>query len=508
MNIHENKIENTTIGITGWHDGSTIDDNEIIGDAALFTGSAIAGQLQNTAITNNDISDYETGSALVLLSYLDRPNSTNLTVTGNSFTNNLVAIVIGHSTTGLFADLADNTTSTIPGGYFLAQGGGDTLDLTLASNPTFTGNTVNGINIHSPSVTDQFALEDTILHKIDGTTPSLLVSSLIPSVGLVLLIPDTLYVTANSYSSLFLDTTTPSIQRAINAAGSNYTVHVGPGTFIEDVSANKTGLKLIGSGVASTTLKGAIGGPSGSTIAVAANNVEISNFHITRDGNNPANWYNAGLNSAGISVQGQTILNLLVHDNLITGNRTGIDVNNSNGHTIRNNVITDNRTGLIFRNQTDNLMVEENYITDNWTVGILFLDASSGSNVPEQQALGSIFQNNDISGNWYGQIVDRQTGGSLPAPGVETKNFVGNWYGTATPWISTANSAEPGYGTIVDGLTLIPVGYGGTQVPPAPRSRTFSARPRATLWWCLGCTWAQTQTSRPNSAAEPMASRG
>jgi parallel beta-helix repeat protein len=103
---------------------------------------------------------------------------------------------------------------------------------------------------------------------------------------------------------------------------------------------------------------------------------------------------------------------MLVRDNIITGNRTGIDINNSNGHTVRNNVIDFNRTGLLYRNQTDNQTVTENFITNNWTLGVLFLDASGGTNVPVQTALNSTFSNNNISANWYGQIVDRQTGGA------------------------------------------------------------------------------------------------
>src|SRR6185369_12282539 len=117
-------------------------------------------------------------------------------------------------------------------------------------------------------------------------------------------------------------------------------------------------------------------------------------------------------------------------------------INNTGGITIRNNVITDNRTGMIFRNQTDNMTVIQNKITANWTVGVLFLDASGGSNSPLQQAANCNFSNNDISGNWYGQVVDRQTGGSLPAPGTNVKNFSGNWFGTNTPVVTTANSAE------------------------------------------------------------------
>ena len=116
---------------------------------------------------------------------------------------------------------------------------------------------------------------------------------------------------------------------------------------------------------------------------------------------------------------------------------------------------------MIFRNQTDNMTVIENFITNNRTVGVLFLDASSGTNSPVQTALNSRFNNNSISGNWYGEVVDRQSGGSLPAPGTTNrKDFRFNWLGTTSPVITTSNSAEPGY------ASLIPVAYGGTATAP------------------------------------------
>jgi hypothetical protein len=251
-----------------------------------------------------------------------------------------------------------------------------------------------------------------------------------------------------------------TIQAAINASSPGDQVNVQPGTYDEDVNVNKANLRLIGAGAGVTNIRGPIGG-AGTTVQVTASNVTVAGFTITRLGNNMTDWNNPGLNAAGFAVQGQAITGMLVRDNIITGNRTGIDVNNSNGHTIRNNVIDFNRTGLIYRNQTDNQTVVENFITNNWTVGVLFLDASGGTNSPVQTALHSTFSNNNISANWYGQIVDRQTGGSLPAPGTTNyKNFRGNWFGTTSPVITTANSAEPGY------AAQIPVAYGGTATPP------------------------------------------
>ena len=135
---------------------------------------------------------------------------------------------------------------------------------------------------------------------------------------------------------------------------------------------------------------------------------------------------------------------------------------------------------MIFRNQTDQMTVVENFITNNWTVGVLFLDASGGTQQSRcRQALHSTYSNNNISANWYGQIVDRQTGGSLPAPATTNyKNFRGNWFGTTSPVVTTANSAEPGY------AAQIPVAYGGTATPPGgqpdiagPASANFQYTP-------------------------------
>ena len=266
------------------------------------------------------------------------------------------------------------------------------------------------------------------------------------------------------------------IQEGINlAVGSTVNVHAG--NYDEDVLINKNNLQLLGAGASSTNIRGPIGG-SGATVQIAANTVTVAGFTITRLGNNTTDWNNPGLNSVGLAIQGTSITGALIRDNTFTGNRTGVDINNSNGHTVRNNTIDFNRTGMIFRNQTDNMTVIENFIRDNWTVGVLFLDASGGVNSPVQQALNSTFSNNSISANWYGQIVDRQTGGSLPPPGSNLKNFSSNWYGTNAPVVTTANSAEPGY------AGQIPVAYGGSATPPGgqpdiagPASANFDYTP-------------------------------
>jgi parallel beta-helix repeat protein len=241
-----------------------------------------------------------------------------------------------------------------------------------------------------------------------------------------------------------------TIGAAVAAANANDTISVGPGTYGENVTLDKAGLTLQSTGGPAGTIVSAPVGSTAPAIKLAASGVTVNGLTITRDGNDPTQW-NDTLSLGGVTVQGQAITGTTVENSFITGNRTGIDVNNSNGHTITGNTITNNRTGLIFRNQTDNLSVTNNAITNNWTVGVLFLAATT----PLQQALNSHFNDNSISGNWYGQVADRQ-----PGAGTNVKDFSGNWYGTNNPVVTTADSAEPGY------AAQIPVAFGGTATPP------------------------------------------
>ncbi len=130
-----------------------------------------------------------------------------------------------------------------------------------------------------------------------------------------------------------------TIQAAINSPFtlSGHTIQVGAGNYNEDVVVNKS-LTLLGAGCGLTTISGPIGG-GGATIQVAAAGVIIDGFTITRDGNNPVDWNNAGLNSAGIAIQGLTV-NAEIRNCCITGNRSGIDVNNSNGKILPMNCLT------------------------------------------------------------------------------------------------------------------------------------------------------------------------
>ncbi len=337
-------------------------------------------------------------------------------------------IVVKNSTFSGNSNFVNGVTNVVGD---IVNMGYTTVDAT--DNNTFTG------------ASNNFDKEDRVVHKVDHA-----------SYGRVVWVANNLFVTPDSYVT---PNTQASIQRGVDAADNSWTVNVKEGTYTEDVTINKANLTLTGSGYSTTTISGPIGGGN-ATVRIQAAGAIVEGFTITREGNNVADWNDPNLNIIGIAIQSQGNYGE-IRNNHITGNRTGIDINHSNGNNIHNNIIDNNRTGAIFRNQTDNTDFQENFVTNNWTSGILFLDASGGSNSPLQQALNSTFNNNDISGNWYADIEDRQAGGSLPAPGTNPKNFECNWFGQASsPSVNNVNGSEPGY------AALIPVVFGGTSVPP------------------------------------------
>jgi pectin methylesterase-like acyl-CoA thioesterase len=76
-----------------------------------------------------------------------------------------------------------------------------------------------------------------------------------------------------------------TIQSAINNGTTlpGDLIRVCPGTYVEDVNITKAGLRVIGSGAASTTISGAIGGDGG-TVRISASNVTVAHFTLTRQG--------------------------------------------------------------------------------------------------------------------------------------------------------------------------------------------------------------------------------
>jgi parallel beta-helix repeat protein len=233
------------------------------------------------------------------------------------------------------------------------------------------------------------------------------------------------------------------IQGEINNAVTGDLVRAYAGNYLEDVTVNKA-VTLTGAGIDLSVITGLKAGANSATVRMSAAGGIVEGFTITREGNNLADW-GTNVKMAGLAIQ--TIGNATARYNKFTGNRTAIDINNSNGNTIFRNILDFNRSGLLLRNACTGNAVTENVITNNWTVGVLWLAAGT------EDATGTIFFNNKIEGNWYTQIENRSLTGGV-------KNFSGNWLGSSSLSTASTNGSEPGY------AVQIPVAYGGTAVAP------------------------------------------
>jgi parallel beta-helix repeat protein len=245
-----------------------------------------------------------------------------------------------------------------------------------------------------------------------------------------------------------------TIQAAMVAVSVGGTINVAAGTYNEDVSFTKNNVQLKGAGIDQSYIVGPIGGSFTTVDNVANTGVLIDGFTITRAGNNAVDWNNPNLNSNGVSFGTGNATGTL-QNSKITGNRNGILLEGTAGVVIQNNTIDSNRTGIHVVNVNSNVNIHNNFITNNWTIGVLF----RSDTVPSlNTSSGTLLNNNNISGNWASQIEAR---------GVfaNTINAEYNWLGTVSP--TTANQLGSGEGTYT------------SQVPPNPP--VFPASPTASI---------------------------
>jgi parallel beta-helix repeat protein len=247
-----------------------------------------------------------------------------------------------------FSGAAPQATVTGAPKYFVQQSNG--IDFP-SGNIDATQVMLDGNYGSAMGVPALLATEDKIDHKIDN-----------PALGFVNVKANNIFVTANSY--IAPATTSPSIQRAIDFASAGFTVHVGEGTFAENVIVNKA-LTILGP-------KAAVSGcdlsrSTGEAIVVpAVNDVNGELFHVTSsdvtikgftiDGDNPslpANGY--GFNGAdmyaaeGVTVYADNVNNLKVENNVfknllyygVTLYGASTSAPATSGHSIKNNKFQD-----------------------------------------------------------------------------------------------------------------------------------------------------------------------
>ncbi|ACZ39949.1 pectinesterase family protein [Sphaerobacter thermophilus] len=226
-----------------------------------------------------------------------------------------------------------------------------------------------------------------------------------------------------------------TIQHAIDVAESGDTIHVGAGTYREDLTlpADKSGLTLSGAGVDRTSITGVAGNKS-YTITLTSADTTIEGFTIRR----PAGVENSIAIAWGYQGSGSTVRNTV-----ITGYPTGIYVSSGvDGATITNNTISGNGNGILLEARADNVTIASNNITGNNVkslepeggAGIRFLSEFTGS--------GNRIAFNRIAGNVDGMGINNQSTTVLDA--------TNNWWGC------NAGPGEDGCNTVAGPVNLDP----------------------------------------------------
>ncbi len=248
-----------------------------------------------------------------------------------------------------------------------------------------------------------------------------------------------------------------TIQGEVNKALAADVVLAKAGTYPEDVVVSLASIQLKGAGVDQSIIVGTKGDATFNTLELSAGatGATVDGFTITRAGNNVADWNdaNGALNNQGVAINAN---GAQLKRSKVTGNRNGVFLYSAKNVVITENVIDNNRTGVHTVNDVTGLMMKNNFITNNWTMGVLFRDETGGVN-----STGAVtIQDNHIAGNWFSQIEARS---NFTAPAFDLTK---NWLGTTSPSVvlgvdGQSASGEPGYSG------QIPVQYGGASVATA-----------------------------------------
>ena len=284
-----------------------------------------AGDGSHASVTGLSISPTALGTGIRVL---DSPGSTShaavsLTINaGVTVTGGTKGLTVENTNASIATgDLNNLSFTSQSGSYIELVNNANDLDGTTVSFDGQTGATA--------TLAQNFAIEDKIVHKIDNS-----------ALGFVLVKSGHDFVTVNSFVSP--TTTTPSIQRAIDAASDGFIVNIGPGSYTNvAASVNK-----------SLTFRGNNTGISGLAFRIAESYIDNSGYlsnvtfvidpskTVSFDGiqfagrrfismsaadavtveNSVCNWLSSGPTQQHIDFGGAAITSLTFQDNDVTVN--------------------------------------------------------------------------------------------------------------------------------------------------------------------------------------------
>jgi parallel beta-helix repeat protein len=212
-----------------------------------------------------------------------------------------------------------------------------------------------------------------------------------------------------------------SIQEAVDAASDGDTVYVKRGTYDGSVFINKS-ISLIGQDRETTVIE-ADSAISETAVLIRHGNVNMSGFTVIPAG---GTIYARGIHLLHVShcnVSGNIVKSTkyreaiwlygssenIISENIVSGNRYGITIENSYSNNVFGNVVEKNGYGIILSGSQDNIL-SENLVSDNTEFGIE-IDSNKNtirSNVVKNQEEGILLlgeentlRNNTMLGNSF-----------------------------------------------------------------------------------------------------------
>ncbi len=243
-----------------------------------------------------------------------------------------------------------------------------------------------------------------------------------------------------------------TIQAAISDAASGDSIYVKAGNYRENVNINKNNLTLRGAGAANTKIVATTATASALTFSSSGSTAE--GFTLTHEYTTAELSAWSTINNNGVSFasnhNGNTLKNCTV-----TLNRNGIYLNTTQNNQILDNMITNNRSGINMTNNINGTRIEGNTISDNWTVGLVTYSLGGPANLDTVVITGNTFDS-----NWYSEVIVKDTGAYTGTLDVSDNIFTDSPVTYSTSADASLN--EPGWNEHKPAVE----GIGGTATKP------------------------------------------